>query len=135
MVNNLGVDPDEWFRESIPMNEDPPYSDNFKSGLPDGGPNFSWEDTAPCEYEPDFVNPLDSMPIATYKEDDWFTDKPKQKEETMHEKMYNIATARNNPFHVGGSENAQSDIDYVKKHSPWPGGSENFQGGSERIQK
>ena len=47
MVNNLGVDPDEWFRESIPMNEDPPYSDNFKSCLPDGGPNFSWEDTAP----------------------------------------------------------------------------------------
>ena len=47
--NDLGVDPDEWFRESIQLNEDPPYSDNFKSGLPDGGPNFSWEDTAPCE--------------------------------------------------------------------------------------
>ena len=52
---------------------------------------------------------------------------------TMHEKMYRMATARNNPFHVGGSENAQSDIDYVKKHSPWPGGSENFQGGSEQV--
>ena len=44
-----------------------------------------------------------------------------------------MATARNNPFHLGGSENAQSDIDYIKKHSPWSGGSENFQGGSERI--
>ena len=41
---------------------------------------------------------------------------------SMHEKMYRIATARNNPFHVGGSENAQSDVDYIKKHSPWPGG-------------
>ena len=52
---------------------------------------------------------------------------------TIHEKMYRLATARNNPFHVGGSENAQSEIDYIKKHSPWGGGSENFQGGSERI--
>ena len=93
MVNNLGVDPNEWFRESIPMNEDPPYSDNFKSGLPDGGPNFSWEDTAPSEYEP----PME--------EDDWFTSKPKEEEKTIHQKMYEIATAKYNPFAVGGSEN------------------------------
>ena len=52
---------------------------------------------------------------------------------TMHEKMYRMATARYNPFHVGGSENAQSEVDYIKKHSPWSGGSENFQGGSENI--
>ena len=87
-------------------------------------------------------NPLDDMPIAT--------DNPRPEEEiadayasrhestpefekgaeevvTIHEKMDRIATARNNPFHVGGSENAQSDVDYIKKHSPWPGGSENFQ--------
>ena len=93
MVNNLGVDPNEWFRESIPMNEDPPYSDNFKSGLPDGGPNFSWEDTAPSEYEP----PME--------EDDWFTSKPKEEEKTIHQKMYEIATAKYNAFAVGGSEN------------------------------
>ena len=93
MVNNLGGDPNEWFRESIPMNEDPPYSDNFKSGLPDGGPNFSWEDTAPSEYEP----PME--------EDDWFTSKPKEEEKTIHQKMYEIATAKYNPFAVGGSEN------------------------------
>ena len=101
-MNDLGVDPNEWF-------EDGPSEGEH---LPEHGDPPSWEDTAPCEYEPDFVNPLDSMPTATYKDDDWFTDKPKQKEETMHEKMYNIATARNNPFHVGGSENAQSDVDY-----------------------
>ena len=92
MVNNLGVDPNEWFRESIPMNEDPPYSDNFKSGLPDGGPNFSWEDTAPSEYEP----PME--------EDDWFTSKPKEEEKTIHQKMYEIATDKYNPFSIGGSE-------------------------------
>ena len=94
--NDLGVDPDEWFDdgpsvgEYLPENPEPP----------------SWEDTAPCEYEPDFVNPLDSMPIAR----DWFKDEPEEKEETMHEKMYKIATARYNPFSLGGSENCDSDI-------------------------
>tara|TARA_B100000214_G_scaffold4311_1_gene3225 strand:+ start:366 stop:671 length:306 start_codon:yes stop_codon:yes gene_type:complete len=39
---------------------------------------------------------------------------------TMHEKMYRIATSRNNPFHVGASENVHADIDYI-------GGSENVQ--------
>ena len=81
-------------------------------------------------FDPDYkYNPLDSMPIATDKEWD---ENPRPEEEiaddiTMHEKMYRIATARNNPFHVGGSENAQSDVDYIKKHSPWPGGSEEWQ--------
>ena len=47
-------------------------------------------------------NPLDSMPIAT--------DNPRPEEEiaddiTMHERMYKIATAKYNPFAVGGSEN------------------------------
>ena len=101
----------------------------------------SWEDTAPSEYEPPhFVNPLDSMPIATENPrpeeeiaDDWFTDNPDEsddieKEKTMHQKMYEIATARYNPFSLGGSENCDSDIDCnIQKHSPWPGGSENFQ--------
>ena len=101
------------------------------------------------EYLPDNPNPLDSMPIARYhdwedtapseyeppmEEDDWFIDKPKNEEKTMHEKMYEIATSRYNPFSVGGSENCDSDLDCnIQKHSPWPGGSENFQGGSENV--
>jgi len=95
------------------------------------------------EYLPDNPNPLDSMPIARYhdwedtapseyeppmEEDDWFIDKPKKEEKTIHEKMYEIATSRYNPFSVGGSENCDSDLDCnIQKHSPWPGGSENFQ--------
>ena len=95
------------------------------------------------EYLPDNPNPLDSMPIARYhdwedtapseyeppmEEDDWFIDKPKNEEKTIHEKMYEIATSRYNPFSVGGSENCDSDLDCnIQKHSPWPGGSENFQ--------
>ena len=34
-----------------------------------------------------------------------------EEEITMHEKMYRIATARYNPFAIGGSENCHSDID------------------------
>ena len=104
MKNDLGVDPDEWFRESIPMNEHPPHSDEFHSPLPTGEKYFDWEDTAPCEYEPDEGEWLPE------NGDDWFTDKPEKKEETIHEKMYQIATARYNPFSVGGSENCDSDI-------------------------
>ena len=45
----------------------------------------------------------------------WFTDEedgldyegPVEKEETIHEKMYKIATSKYNPFSVGGSENIQ----------------------------
>jgi len=79
-------------------------------------------------------HPHDSMPIATndsYSSRHESTpefEKGAEETVTMHEKMYRIATSRNNPFHVGGSENAQSDVDYIKKHSPWQGGSENFHG-------
>ena len=45
-----------------------------------------------------------------------------RKKQQTYIRRCKIATARNNPFHVGGSENAQSDIDYIKKHSPWEGG-------------
>ena len=127
---------DEWFPdvgEYLPENGTPP---NPLDSMPIAKNSPSWEDTAPSEYEPPMT------------ESDWFIDKPKDNyssrhkstpdhekaaEEvvTMHEKMYRMATARYNPFHVGGSENAQSEIDYVKKHSP--GGSENFQGGSEQY--
>ena len=41
---------------------------------------------------------------------------------SMHEKMYRMATARYNPFSIGGSENCHADID-----CPTGGGSENAQ--------
>ena len=77
----------------------------------------------------DFENPLDKMPLATngnnkYHPDphydpmiprpeeqiaDWFMENPDESEEievekTMHQKMYEIATAKYNPFAIGGSE-------------------------------
>ena len=98
-----------------------------------------------------FDNPLDNMPIAK----DFTNPRPEEEiadnyasrhkstpdhekgaEEvvTMHEKMYRMATARYNPFSIGGSENCHSDIDCPTGI----GGSENafkFQGGSEQPQK
>ena len=63
---------------------------------PDVLPYDEWFDP---EYK---YNPLDSMPIAT--------NNPRPEEEiaddiAMHERMYKIATAKYNPFAVGGSEN------------------------------
>ena len=70
-------------------------------------------------YEDFYIKPKNS-------ESSYLNPRPEEEAADIHQKMYEIATARNNPFHVGGSENAQSDVDYIKKHSPWPGGSEEW---------
>jgi len=95
MVNNLGIDPDEWFNEPEEL------------------------DLAPSEYEPPVDNrwapperraelEAESNPRPEEEVADWFGDKkpePKKEEEkTIHEKMYEIATSKYNPFSVGGSE-------------------------------
>ncbi len=86
------------------------------------------------EWFDDVPHPYDTWPMATDKtpterlhddmREEYGYENPRPEEEAadIHQKMYEIATARNNPFHVGGSENAQADIDYIKKHSPWEGG-------------
>ena len=66
---------------------------------------YDWEDTAPSEYEP------------PHDETGWFVEKPDEsddieKEKTIHQKMYEMA---------------------IEKHNPWSGGSEGFQGGSEQL--
>ena len=98
------LDPNEWFESE---EKEPP----------------SWEDTAPSEYEPPVdnryapperraeleaeVNPRPEEEVA-----EWFIEKPDEsdeieKEKTMHEKMYEIATSTYNPFAIGGSDNFQ----------------------------
>ena len=93
-MNDLGVDPGEWFVNPL---DSMPVATNK---------TFDWEDTAPSEYEP----PHDEPPRPEEDVCDWFTDNPDEsdeieKEKTMHQKMYEIATAKYNPFAVGGSEN------------------------------
>ena len=59
----------------------------------------------------EYKNPLDSMPVA--RDDDTYSSRHESTPEfekgaeevvTMHEKMYRIATAKYNPFAVGGTE-------------------------------
>ena len=86
----------------------------------------SWEDTARSEYEPPddwfadnkYAPPerraeLESNPRPEEEVADWFSDKKEkpdesdeiEEEKTMHQKMYEMATATYNPFAIGGSEN------------------------------
>tara|TARA_B100001996_G_scaffold359532_1_gene324837 strand:+ start:542 stop:925 length:384 start_codon:yes stop_codon:yes gene_type:complete len=115
MLNNMGINPFEWFQSE---KKDPPSA-------------FDWEDTAPSEYEPpddnrwaspEKMKELESNPRPEEKVADWFDESDQEKnyasrhestpefektaEEvvTMHEKMYRIATAKYNPFAIGGSE-------------------------------
>ena len=101
MINDLGIDPNEWFVNPL---DSMPIATNTNRYYPESEPP-SWEDTAPSEYEPP---------------DDWFkVEKPDESDEieeekTMHQKMYELAT-KNNPLRRGASENFQ-------------GGSENASG-------
>ena len=93
---------DEWFEN--PLDKMPIATDGTNKYHPNGEPP-DWEDTAPSEYEPP---------------DDWFSNKVEkpdesdeiEEEKTMHQKMYEMA---------------------IEKHNPWSGGSEGFQGGSEQL--
>jgi len=93
MVNDLGVDPYEWFDnplDRMPIATDTPLSTNRyappeKMIELEENPRpeeevADWFDTAPCSME------------------------PQDEEETIHEKMYKIATDKYNPFSIGGSE-------------------------------
>ena len=93
---------DEWF--SNPLDSMPLATDPKKT--------FDWEDTAPSEYEP----PDDERYSSRHQSSPDF-EKGAEEIVTMHEKMYRMATAKYNPFAIGGSESIQD-----------------FQGGSENVQ-
>tara|TARA_B100000131_G_C17777022_1_gene475700 strand:- start:229 stop:561 length:333 start_codon:yes stop_codon:yes gene_type:complete len=104
MINDLGVDPNEWFDPPHPHDSMPIATDK----------SFDWEDTAPSEYEPPYEEmPSELMEVPTSVKNP----KPQpKKEKTMHERMYEIATSKYNPFSVGGSESIHD-----------------FEGGSENV--
>ena len=65
---------------------------------PDVLPYDEWFDPN-YKYNPDPDKEMDLAPSSV---------EPQDEEETMHEKAYKIATAKYNPFAVGGSENIKS---------------------------
>ena len=104
MVNNLGVDPNEWFDnplDHMPIAREEPL------------------DLAPSSYEPpdERVDPpaeLFEVPTSVTNPKPMQKSKPKKK--TPHHIAYEIATGKYNPFSVGGSESIHD-----------------FEGGSEKM--
>ena len=92
MVNDLGVDPYEWFDnplDSMPISRDEPL------------------DLAPSSYEPPDERvdpPAELFEVSTSVTNPKPTKKTKEKKKTPHHIAYEIATGKNNPFAVGGTE-------------------------------
>ena len=90
---------DEWFEEprKNPLDDMPVANGSNKYASP--------ERMAELEAE---INPRPEEDMA-----EWFSDKKEkpdesdeiEEEKTIHQKMYEIATAKYNPFSIGGSEN------------------------------
>ncbi len=104
-LNDLGVDPYEWFDtrfvnplDSMPIATDEPL------------------DLAPSSVETKDEMPVHMLEIPTSVENP--KPQPEIKEETPHHIAYEIATAKYNPFAVGGSESIHD-----------------FQGGSENASR
>ena len=108
MMNDLGVDPYEWFEnplDKMPIAKDEPVKYNNKYAPP--------EKLAEIESMQSIEsNPRPEEEVA----EDWFVETPEIKEETPHHIAYDIATSKYNPFSVGGSESIRD-----------------FGGGSEKI--
>ena len=111
---------DEWFEKprKNPLDDMPVANGSNRYAPP--------ERLAELEAE---INKVEENPRPEEEMAEWFSDKKEnpdesdniEEEKTMHQKMYEIATSRYNPFSVGGSENCDSDISCeVQKHSPWP---------------
>ena len=91
-INELGVDPYEWFDTRFINLKDEPL---------DLAPSSVERQDPPAELMEVPTSVTNPKPPINKKE---------EKEKTIHEKMYKIATSRYNPFSVGGSENCNSDI-------------------------
>ena len=95
MVKNLEADPNKEFENPL---DSMPIANGSNRYAP-----------APPERRAE----LESNPRPEEEVADWFNDKVEkpdesdeiEEEKTMHEKMYEIATAKYNPFAIGGSEN------------------------------
>jgi hypothetical protein len=102
MVNDLGVNPNEGFEN--PLDKMPLANGSNRYAPP--------ERMAELEAE---SNPRPEEEVA-----EWFMEKPDESDEieqekTMHEKMYEIATAKYNPFAIGGSENLGGGSENVQQ--------------------
>jgi len=101
---------DEWFNTPHPHDSMPIANGSNRYAPPEKLAELEEEVRSMAEKNP---RPEEDMA-------DWFNDESDkiEQDESVHEKMYEIATAKYNPFSVGGSENIH-DFDSQ-------GGSENL---------
>jgi len=88
MVNDLGVDPNDWFDnplDRMPIATNEPL------------------DLTPSSYERQDP-PVELMEVPTSVTNPKPTKKTKEKKKTPHHIAYEIATGKYNPFAVGGTE-------------------------------
>ena len=103
MVNDLGVDPYEWFDnplDRMPISRDEPL------------------DLAPSSYEPPDERvdpPAELFEVPTSVTNPKPTKKTKEKKKTPHHIAYEIATGKNNPFAVGGTEQLGGGSETIQK--------------------
>ena len=124
MVNDLGVDPNEWFDDVPHPHDVMPIATNDRFDMyGSSDADYAFMKAQVEKKDP----PAELMEVPTSVTNP--KPEPKKKEvkedDNIHHKMYEIATAKYNPFSIGGSENIH-DFD-VQKNSPWGGGSEKFQ--------
>ena len=100
---------DEWFPTPHPHDSMPIANGSNRYAPPDKLAELELEVKAMKEAERN-PRPEETTPswFNTDQEDGLDYEGPtEEKEETIHEKMYKIATSKYNPFSVGGSENIQ----------------------------
>ena len=109
----IGASGNDWF-------DDPPRPEEE---IADNVNNYITDEYAPCDVE--FPAELKEVPTSLEPYASRFKSSPDfekvggaEEVVSMHEKMYRIATAKYNPFAIGGSESIHD-----------------FEGGSENVQK
>ena len=93
MLNDLGIDPYEWFDNPLDSMPIATYVENDGSTGPLIPPPYKRKDP-----------PAELMEVPTSVKNPKFKKKKVEAELSLHEKMYRYATNKYNPFSVGGSE-------------------------------
>ena len=110
MVNDLGVDPDDWFDKPHP-HDSMPIATNDRFDMY-GSSDADYAFMKAQEEKKDLPAELMEVPTSVTNPKPELKKKEVKEDDNIHQKMYEIATSKYNPFAVGGSENIH-DFDSV----------------------